>query len=555
MAARVFLTLGALLPLLASAHFFRRLRHRRLLRVRHLQRRAARACARRTADSQRPVAGLDEPAVLGHAARRSAGRSHRAGGVHAAAACRRARSVRDRAAARRGPRRLRSGAAVRRRSDRRRARRAWRSPAPATSPASSNICRSCPRSCGCRSDCAARSRARWRTRHSRRAARRALLHGAVRSRLRPAGARRVSAVGCTSARWSTARSRCSARVTAERSSTRWRRWLVCSPGSASRRRSARRPARSCCCRCPALGSVSDRAGTLGWEWSTRLAYWPPNLLTFLIPYINGDISDNTYTGRPSSGKTTATSASRRSLLAIYGAVPRAAAAGGRVLDRDDDASPICSCWARRRRSISVAYLLIPGMKLFRFPTRFLIVVELGLALLGAIGLTRLARRSARHDGRDVARSACDRRWRSARRTAVDLCFHQPRQNPMVPAASGSRRRAPCAAVRADTPQPRTFTPRHRELHRPRLRPRAAGWTWRPYFELRDVLEPNTGGGFWNVPSADCYAGIAAALARRRVGRPQPRGIAGRILCSRRRLRSRHARASTRRSRQCCGPMA
>jgi hypothetical protein len=39
---------------------------------------------------------------------------------------------------------------------------------------------------------------------------------------------------------------------------------------------------------------------------------------------------------------------------------------------------------------------------------------------------------------------------------------------------------------------------------------AHGWAnVRPYFELRDVLEPNTGGGFWNTPSADCYAGITA----------------------------------------------
>jgi hypothetical protein len=45
-----------------------------------------------------------------------------------------------------------------------------------------------------------------------------------------------------------------------------------------------------------LGSVSDRAEALGWEWSTRLAYWPRNVLTFLVPYINGDISDNTYSG-------------------------------------------------------------------------------------------------------------------------------------------------------------------------------------------------------------------------------------------------------------------
>jgi hypothetical protein len=64
------------------------------------------------------------------------------------------------------------------------------------------------------------------------------------------------------------------------------------------------------------------------------------------------------------------------------------------------------------------------------------------------------------------------------------------------------------AVRADSAQPRTYTLRHRELHR-RAFLVAPGWAdVGPYFELRNVLEPNTGGGFWNMPSADCYAGIA-----------------------------------------------
>ena len=257
----------------------------------------------------------------------------------------------------------------------------------------------------------------------------------------------------------------------------------------------------------ALGSVSDRAEALGWDWSSRLAYWPPNILTFLMPYVHGDISDNTYTGPPFFWEDYGYVGLATVVLAVYGA------------------------WRERRRPLvafsivmtvvayllvlgpatpafRVVYELVPGMKLFRFPTRFLIVVELGLAILGAIGLTRL-------------REALARRWPSGSRvpqliviaicagTAVDLWIHQPRQNPMV---SGREWLAPprsVAAIQADSPQPRTFTPRHRQLHRLGF-VTAHGWAdTTPYFELRDVLEPNTGGGFWNMPSADCYAGIAA----------------------------------------------
>jgi hypothetical protein len=66
-----------------------------------------------------------------------------------------------------------------------------------------------------------------------------------------------------------------------------------------------------------------------------------------------------------------------------------------------------------------------------------------------------------------------------------------------------------AAVHADNLSPRTYTPHHRDLHR-RTFQLAHGWAdVQPYFGVRDVLEPNTGGGFWETPSGDCYAGISA----------------------------------------------
>ena len=55
---------------------------------------------------------------------------------------------------------------------------------------------------------------------------------------------------------------------------------------------------------------------------------------------------------------------------------------------------------------------------------------------------------------------------------------------------------------------RTFNPRHRDVHRLAFAD-ARGWAdVTPYYRLRDVLDPNTGGGFWNIASADCYAAIA-----------------------------------------------
>jgi hypothetical protein len=91
-----------------------------------------------------------------------------------------------------------------------------------------------------------------------------------------------------------------------------------------------------------------------------------------------------------------------------------------------------------------------------------------------------------------------------------LYIHQPRQNPMVSGRDWLAVPPAVEVVRADSSQPRTLTPRYRDLHTSTF-VRARGWTdVNPYFEIRDVLQPNTGGGFWNTPSADCYVGIAAS---------------------------------------------
>src|SRR5439155_6949065 len=69
-----------------------------------------------------------------------------------------------------------------------------------------------------------------------------------------------------------------------------------------------------------LGGVTDRAEPLGWAWSTRLAYWPPNVLNFLVPYFHGDISNNTYTGHSIFWEDYGYVGIATVLLAIYGGV-------------------------------------------------------------------------------------------------------------------------------------------------------------------------------------------------------------------------------------------
>ena len=256
-----------------------------------------------------------------------------------------------------------------------------------------------------------------------------------------------------------------------------------------------------------LGTISDRTQALGLEWSTTLGYWPGNVMTFLVPYINGDISNNTYPARSLFWEDYGYVGAATFVLAIYGA----ARERRRPLVAFSIAMTLVAyllVLGRATPVFSLVYFLVPGMRIFRFPTRFLIVVELGLALLGAIGLTRL--------GADLERRLHTVAPRVPRlvvvalcvATVLDLTFHQPRQNPMVPAKVWLAPPQSVEFIRADSPRPRTFTPQHRDLHIQGFL-LAHGWAnLDPYFKLRDVLEPNTGASYWNVPSADCYAGIA-----------------------------------------------
>src|SRR5260370_3425412 len=82
------------------------------------------------------------------------------------------------------------------------------------------------------------------------------------------------------------------------------------------------------------------------------------------------------------------------------------------------------------------------MRYFRFPTRFLVVVDGAIAVLAAIGATRLLARSHRFN-HGVAVAA----------VALELWSFQTRQNPIAPMAQWQ---APPATARLLPADPRPF---------------------------------------------------------------------------------------------------
>lgn len=254
------------------------------------------------------------------------------------------------------------------------------------------------------------------------------------------------------------------------------------------------------------GKLSYRGEGVGYSWSVAAPYWPRNALTFLLPYVNGDISDASYTGNSFFWEDYGYVGAATFLLALYALArewrrPQVVFLGVTAIVAYlivlGPATPV----------FPVAWKLLPGLKTFRWPTRFLVIVDFGLCVLAAHGLTRFGEDLKRWLRTQAPRAP---RWLVATvcaATALDLFLHQPRQNPMVPAGDWLAPPRMVELLRKEPGEVRTLTLDHRSLHR-RVFELARGWAdVTPYYLFRESLQPNTG-VYWGVAASDCYAGIA-----------------------------------------------
>ena len=273
-----------------------------------------------------------------------------------------------------------------------------------------------------------------------------------------------------------------------------------------------------------LGAISDRSGGGTYEWATFYNYWPRNALTFLFPYANGDISSMTYRGGSIFWEdygyvgfatlllavVAAVSGIRRFAVAFW--VAAGLVAYGLVLGK---ATPL----------FKLVYGIVPLMSTFRFPTRFLFIVELALALLGGLGLTALQGLLERrlHRGRLALVPALVAAALAAA-TAADLVYHNRRQNPFVDADRWLARPATVSTIIASGQQGRVFSPGAAGLHVEAFR-QARGWSGDlgPYLAHREVVQPNTN-LLHGIAALDGYAGIEPRWVVDLLGDHNRRGI-------------------------------
>jgi hypothetical protein len=246
-----------------------------------------------------------------------------------------------------------------------------------------------------------------------------------------------------------------------------------------------------------LAANSERTGGVTWQFATMLPYSPYDVFTFFLPYANGDASNDTYRGTGLFWENYGYVGLVTTLLAIYGAIRGikklhvaylAVAIAFAYLIVLGPATPV----------FKVLFRFMPGMSSFRFPTRFLVVVDLGLAVLGGIGLTYLEK-SARSLG--IAAVAI---------TTADLIFHHRRQNPLADARSWMAEPATATFIKGHGPG-RIYTPLHYRSHSDAFTA-ARGWSdLSPYFAHRSLLQPNTN-VLWGLDTCDCYGGLLPATS-------------------------------------------
>jgi hypothetical protein len=253
-----------------------------------------------------------------------------------------------------------------------------------------------------------------------------------------------------------------------------------------------------------LGTLSDRKGGVVFEFATMLPYSPKDILTFFVPYANGDISDLTYTGSGLFWENYGYVGFATACLAIFAVVRGyrkfhvaffALTALVAYLIVLGPATPF----------FKLVFYVLPGMRQFRFPTRFMVLVDLALSILAGIGLTRL----------EETLQTRKPEWARAvvvaivAITGIDLVFHQLRQNPIADAKQWLAKPASAQFLAQEKGHFRVFTPKHREAHMLAWQA-ARGWKdITPYFVHRELLQPNTN-LFWGLDTCDCYAGLLPA---------------------------------------------
>ncbi len=259
-----------------------------------------------------------------------------------------------------------------------------------------------------------------------------------------------------------------------------------------------------------MSNYADRTQQTTWAFATQFNFQIESLWTFLFPYHNGDISNNTYQLQGMPWEDYAYVGLLALLFGAYSVV-RAIVDKRRlnipVQPQHSEVRALCVVGAfafvigigALTPIYRLFFLYLPGMGTFRFSQRFFCVLTFVLVVLAAHGWDALwqRRRTAKHS---VLLALC------AVVTLLDPVALNRRQNGFAAAETWM---APPTTVATARSQPHAvvYSVDATTLHGQAF---AASPGWRtaaPYFALRPLLAPNLP-AHWNVPALSGYSGIS-----------------------------------------------
>ncbi len=250
-----------------------------------------------------------------------------------------------------------------------------------------------------------------------------------------------------------------------------------------------------------LVSLSQRSGGVTFEYASNYAYDPSNIKTFFYPYANGDIGNATYRGKSVFWEDYGYVGLLTLLLGLYASF---------------------ALWKKQHVKFFavgavVAYLLVlgsntpvyeavfyivPGMKFFRFPTRFLLIVDASIVILAALGVTHLL---ARIGKKEKSQSVNPIGYVILALVVIDLIYFQMRQNPIVEAKAWLTPPKTVQKIKEDQGLFRIYSPGASETHKLAFSA-ARGWQGdlQPYIDQREFIQPSLH-VLYGLSTADGYA--------------------------------------------------
>jgi Bacterial membrane protein YfhO len=251
-----------------------------------------------------------------------------------------------------------------------------------------------------------------------------------------------------------------------------------------------------------LVSLSQRSGGVTFDYASNYAYDPRNLLTFIYPYINGDIGNGTYTGSSIFWEDYGYVGIVTLLMALI-AVIRSWKKWHVKFFTITALTSIIFVLGPGTPVYKWAFDFIPGMNYFRFPTRFLLITDFSLIVLAGIGVTYV-----------IEKYYNKKKNRSLRLEFIilavvilDLLYYQLRQNPIVDAEKWLQRPESVNYLQKDTTSFRIFCVGGNEAHI-RTFQRARGWegNLQPFIDQREYIQPSSN-VLYGLQSSNGYANL------------------------------------------------